>query len=103
MNTITPARAQRKRFKTRVHRAASVRETTVLLFGNITDPEVQESKRRAEISGRKTELVARPSFDTGVGPCGKHVCSCKEVCKLEYAKSIGAYPGDQGATMGHSF
>src|SRR5690349_22109946 len=100
MKTIT----KRKRFTTSVHRAASVRETTVLLFGNISDPEVRESKRKAEISGRATELIARPSFDTGIGPCGKHVCSCKEVCKAEYAKGCaGAYPGDQGPTMGMSF
>lgn len=77
---------KRKRFRTLVHRAARVTESTVLLFGNINDPEVQQSKKRIEISGRQTEIVTRPNFDTGVGPCGKHVCSCKTVCLAKYGE-----------------
>lgn len=74
------------------------RESRVVLFGSPNDSDVKESIRKAEIAGRQTEVMARPNFDTGLGPCGKHVCSCKEVCKADYLK--GAYPGDQGATMG---
>lgn len=102
MKTIN-RRASEKRTRTtsRGSKVAAVRESRVILFGSRNDVEVKESIRKAEIAGRKTEVVARPSFDSGLGPCGKHVCSCKEVCKAAFAE--GAYPGDKGATMGMSF
>lgn len=79
---------KRTRTITYATKAAAVRESRVVLFGSRTDTDVQESIRKAEIAGRKTELITRPSFDTGLGPCGRHVCSCKEVCKADYAKSL---------------
>lgn len=99
-----------KTMRTRVRKikitrkVASVRESRLVLFGGSADPEVKESIRKAEISGRKTELAPRPSFDTGLGLCGKHICSCKDICKKEYGMQVkGAYPGDQGPTMGMSY
>lgn len=80
-------------------KVAAVLESRVVLFGQKSDIEVQESIRRAAIAGRQVDVVARPGFDSGIGPCGKHVCSCKGICKAEY----GAYQGDGGAMMGHSF
>lgn len=65
----------RKRINSLYTKAASVRESRVLLFGNISDPVVQESKRKVEISGRE--------------------CSVEE--------REGAYPDDHGATMGMSY
>lgn len=103
MEKVPQIRSGRSRKTTTATKVAAVRESRVVLFGSRSDIEVQQSIRRAEISGRKTDVIARPSFDTGTGPCGTHLCSCKEVCKLEYAKSTGAYPGDQGAAMGVSF
>lgn len=101
--TITrAANAKRARkMKRAAVKAAAVRESRVILFGQKSDIEVQESMRRAAIAGRQVEVVARPGFDSGIGPCGKHVCSCKDICKAEYER--GAYQGDQGATMGFSF
>lgn len=58
---------------------------TVVLFGEKTDPEVQASINRIAIGGRKVELTTRPGFDTGLGMCGKHLCSCKHVCAKQYS------------------
>jgi hypothetical protein len=100
MNSTTIKRTR----KPRVAKVAQIRESRLVLFGNNSDVEVKESIRKAKISGRQIELVARPSFDTGLGQCGKHLCSCKSVCMKEYAaKTTGAYPGDQGATIGMTF
>lgn len=66
-------------------KVAAVRKSTVVLFGSKSDPEMKESIRRAEISGRGTEMMPRPNFDTGIGMCGKHLCNCKSVCKKEFA------------------
>lgn len=102
MEKLPSIRSGRSRKITTSTKVAAVRESRVVLFGSRTDADVQESIRKAEIAGRQTELIARPSFDTGLGPCGKHVCSCKEVCKEQYAKTL-AFKGDQGATMGVCF
>lgn len=102
MGRLSSIHSGRSRKITKSTKVAAVRESRVVLFGSRTDQDVQESIRKAEIAGRETELIARPSFDTGIGPCGKHVCSCKEVCKEQYAKTL-AFKGDQGAAMGMSF
>jgi len=52
----------------------------VTLFGNPNDPEVKRSINKVAITGRKTEIKARPNFDSGTGPCGKHMCSCQSIC-----------------------
>lgn len=83
-------------------KVAHVRESRVVFFGNENDMELQESMRKAAIAGRKVEIEPRPSFDSGLGPCGKHQCSCKTACKAEY-EFTGAYHGDHGATMGQSY
>lgn len=54
---------------------------TVILFGNPKDPELTESINRIAIAGRKVEMQSRPHFDTGLGLCGKHLCSCQGNCK----------------------
>jgi hypothetical protein len=56
------------------------KESHVVLFGSPNDPEVQASINKIAITKRKVEVVARPSFDTGLGSCGKHICSCKNAC-----------------------
>lgn len=48
----------RKHTTSRYLKTASVRESKVLLFGNIADRSVQESKRKIEISGRQVEVQA---------------------------------------------
>lgn len=101
MEKLPPIHTGRSRKKTSATKVAAVRESRVVLFGSRTDVETQESIRKAEISGRKTELVARPSFDTGFGPCGKHVCSCKEVCKLSYALSLDHKFGPSDYQLGN--
>jgi hypothetical protein len=68
---------------------------TVVLFGDKNDPSVKESINRIAIAGRKVQLQAAPSHDTGQGDCGKQ-CSCKGYCKV-------AYDGDRGATMGTGY
>ncbi len=80
-------------------RSTPPKESVVILFGNPKDPEVKSSINKVAIAKRKTEIVARPTFDTGLGKCGKHLCSCKTVCSKQY----GAFEGDQGAMMGISF
>lgn len=81
-----------------------ITESRLVLFGSNTDPEVKESIRQAKKTGRKIEVAPRPSFDTGLGQCGKHLCNCKAICKKEYAVNVpGAYPGDSGPVMGKSF
>lgn len=61
---------------------------TLILFGNPKDPEIAQRINKAYLQGYKVEMQARPSFDTGLGPCGKHLCQCKTVCLAEYAKDI---------------
>jgi hypothetical protein len=61
------------------------KESRVVLTGNISDPEVKERARKLKASGRKVETISREDHDTGVGPCGKHYCSCQAVCKDHYA------------------
>lgn len=74
---------KRTRKKSTHYKTASVRESRVVLFGRNNDTELIESKRRVELT-RAAEVTPRPSYDSGLGPCGKHVCSCKEICKKEY-------------------
>jgi len=85
MNKVIPNGRTTRSHKSRY---TKIKETRIVFFGSESDPAIQESRRRAEISGRATEVVARPPFDTGIGPCGKHVCSCKGICKNDYVKSI---------------
>lgn len=54
---------------------------TVILFGNPRDPELANSINRIAIAGRKVELQQRPSWDTGLGKCGNHLCHCKTDCQ----------------------
>jgi len=68
------------------HTSIDVRNETLILFGNPKDPEVATRINKAYLQGRKVELQARPSFDTGLGRCGKHLCHCKEICLEKYAK-----------------
>lgn len=55
---------------------------TVVLFGHGT--EIEAAKKKIEKQGRSVQLQARPSFDTGTGMCGSHLCHCKEFCKAQY-------------------
>lgn len=87
-------------FKTLKRRTTLPKESVVVLYGNPKDPEVKASINKVAITKRSTEVVARPSFDTGLGKCGHHLCSCKTACKKMYSP---AFEGDQGATMGHSY
>jgi hypothetical protein len=82
-------------------RPTPAKETSVELFGSKTDPDVQRSINKVAITGRKINLSTRPSFDTGLGQCGKHLCSCKHACAKQYAGV--SFPGDNGASMGQSF
>lgn len=85
---------------------AAVKESRVVLYGATTDPEVQASIAKISRTGRATEVEPRPNFETGLGMCGKHLCGCKTICKAQYGQQVvltGAYPGDQGATMGGCF
>lgn len=84
------SRTSQERSK-RPGKTSAVRESRIVFFGSPNDPEVQESRRRAEISGRATEVIARPSHDTGMGPCGKHLCSCKAVCLAKYSELEDQY------------
>jgi hypothetical protein len=68
------------------------KESVVVLFGTAQDPEVKASINKIAIVKRRTELVVRPSFETGLGRCGKHLCSCKHTCM----KVLGG-PGQQFA------
>jgi hypothetical protein len=78
-------KVQRSRKKSNVQKIAAVRETKVLLFGSKSDPEIKESIRKAELT-REVELQLRPSYDTGAGQCGKHLCHCKGNCMMAYIK-----------------
>lgn len=82
---IRDSRQVRTRKKSLVVKVAAVRESRVVLFGQKTDPEVIQSKAKAALT-RNVEVLARPSFDSGIGPCGKHICSCKsfENCKNQF-------------------
>jgi len=62
--------------------------TTVILFGNPRDPELQRSINRIAIGGRKVEVKPHPTFDTGLGQCGKHLCSCKDTCEFKYLTPV---------------
>lgn len=62
-----------------------VKETTVILFGSKHDPEVKRSINKIAITKRKTEIMSRPNFDAGMGPCGKFICSCKGVCLDQFS------------------
>lgn len=76
---------QRARTKSNVQKIAAVRETKVLLFGSAKDPDIQESMRKAQLT-REVEIQLRPSYDTGAGQCGKHLCHCKGNCMIDYVK-----------------
>ena len=58
-------------------------ESRVILFGDAKDPALTDSINRIAITGRKVEIQTRPSWDTGLGHCGKHLCSCKVHCMKE--------------------
>lgn len=66
-----------------------VKKSRLVLFGNAHDPDLQDSINRAGITGRKVEVTPRPSFDTGLGKCGKHLCNCKHVCVNSYSEAYG--------------
>lgn len=102
MKTSLKGPRNRRAKKLAIKRSTTaVRESRVVLFGSATDPEVQASMSKISATGRSTELAPRPNFDTGLGHCGKHLCSCKEVCKIQFAQQTNvAFPGDVGATMG---
>lgn len=61
-------------------------QSTVLLYGSKTDPEVKASAARLRKAGRKVKIELRPAFDTGIGPCGNHLCHCKDVCQEKYQR-----------------
>lgn len=63
-----------------------IKESTVILYGQKTDPEVKASAARLRKQGRKVKVELRPAFDTGIGACGNHLCHCKEVCQEKYAQ-----------------
>jgi hypothetical protein len=86
-------------FKKLIRRNAPA-ESTVVLFGNAKNPELKSSINKVAITGRKTELETRPSFDTGLGKCGDHLCSCKTACKKMYSP---AFEGDQGSSLGMAY
>ena len=79
-----------------------VKESTIIYFGTEKNPEVQASIAMQARIGRKTETVVRPSFDTGIGMCGSHLCNCKTICKKELAPAV-AFQGDAGPSMGASY
>ena len=69
---------------------------TVVLIGKKSDPEIRESMKKIIRGGRAVKLEPRESHDTGVGPCGKHLCNCKGVCIELYGaleKELGPNPG----------
>jgi hypothetical protein len=78
-----------------------IRESTILFFGTKADPEVKESIRKAKMTGRKTDVQPRPSYDTGTGQCGKHLCHCKTVCMKQFDGK--AFEADQAPTIGMSY
>jgi hypothetical protein len=80
--------------------ATTTKETSVILYGSVSDPEVQLSLQKISKT-RSAEVQPRPSFDTGLGQCGKHLCNCKTICKKELAPV--AFQGDTGASMGMSY
>ena len=59
---------------------------SVIFFGNPRDPELAKSINRVAITGRPTQVIPRPSFDTGLGKCGKHICSCKTICTATFSE-----------------
>jgi len=63
----------------------SEQRETLIIYGNPKDPEVAKRINKAFIQGRKIEVQARPSFDTGLGKCGNHLCHCKTHCMEKYA------------------
>lgn len=63
-----------------------IKESTVVLYGSKTDPDVKASAARLRKQGRKVKVELRPAFDTGMGACGNHLCHCKEVCQEKYAQ-----------------
>ncbi|HEY8933812.1 MAG TPA: hypothetical protein VIM65_01270 [Cyclobacteriaceae bacterium] len=56
------------------------KETRVVIFGTDTDHDVQRSIEKVRKTGREVHSLLRPSFDTGLGICGRHICSCKTEC-----------------------
>jgi len=99
MKTTSRARRRRAQDQTYHPAKAAVKLTTIVLFG--TDAESQESARKLRAAGQRVELVARESFDTGKGQCGKHLCHCKGSCLKDLAPNV--YAGDQGPTMGMGY
>lgn len=54
---------------------------TVILFGDSNDPLLQQARQRIEALGRPVQIQPRPDHDTGLGICGKHMCTCTEPCQ----------------------
>jgi hypothetical protein len=81
-SSLTP----RKRSPQTATKVAIVRESRVILYGRASDAELRASQKKIEVSGRKTEIQARPGYDTGAGQCGKHLCHCNGHCQLDYIK-----------------
>jgi len=78
------SKTRKLNFKKLVRRENPPVESKLVLFGNAQDPELQETINRAGLTKRKIEMVTRPSFDTGLGRCGRHLCSCKTHCMASY-------------------
>lgn len=65
---------------------AKKKTETVVLIGDASNPAILHSKARIIAAGRKVEIQARPSHDTGTGLCGEHLCTCTEPCKSFHYK-----------------
>jgi hypothetical protein len=65
-----------------------VPESRVVVFGNPGDPEVAKSIKKLKEQGRDAFAGGRPSFDTGMGKCGNHLCHCKDHCQAEFKTDV---------------
>lgn len=75
-----------KIFLYRIRQDNTPTESVVVLFGSESDSDVAASKTKLLKAGREVQLVPRPSFDTGLGMCGKHLCGCKTICTAKFAE-----------------
>jgi hypothetical protein len=63
---------------------SKAKASRVVLFGNAKDPQLKDSIKKIAVSGRAVSTEPRASFDTGIGMCGNHLCSCKHTCAKDY-------------------
>lgn len=61
-----------------------VPESRVVLYGNAQ--ELEESRKRLEVSGREVAVKSRADWDTGIGQCGQFLCHCNGNCKMQFDK-----------------